>query len=197
MARDTAASARRPLVAIGSRNRAKVNGVRKAFRHFFRRAEFKDIDLTSKVKIQPMGLDETVKGARDRAELAIKEGKADFGVGVEAGIIRLAEENAREGFFLNVQIAAVVDSAGQLSFGSSSGFPIPARFVSLIEGRQVCPRPDRREEDPRGGRGRLPSQQGTPLKGGDDRAVRLHGPDTLVEQGDLRAGLRKRPSARF
>jgi len=137
MARDTAASARRPLVAIGSRNRAKVNGVRKAFRHFFRRAEFKDIDLTSKVKIQPMGLDETVKGARQRAELAIKEGKADFGVGVEAGIIRLAEENAREGFFLNVQIAAVVDSDGHLSFGSSSGFPIPTRFVSLIEAEQA------------------------------------------------------------
>jgi inosine/xanthosine triphosphatase len=137
MARKTAASARRPIVAIGSRNRAKVNGVRKAFRHFFHGAQFKEVDLTTRVKTQPMGLDETAKGARQRAELAIKEGKADFGVGVEAGIIRLAEEDAGEGFFLNVQIAAVVDSTGRLSFGSSSGFPIPTRFVSLIEAEQA------------------------------------------------------------
>jgi inosine/xanthosine triphosphatase len=137
MARKTAASPRRPLVAIGSRNRAKVSGVKKAFRGFFRGAEFKEVDLTSRVKTQPMGLNETVKGARQRAELAIKEDKADFGVGVEAGIIRLADENAEEGFFLNVQIAAVVDSTGRLSFGSSSGFPIPTRFVSLIEAEQA------------------------------------------------------------
>jgi inosine/xanthosine triphosphatase len=137
MARKTADSPRRPLVAIGSRNRAKVSGVKKAFRGFFRGAEFKEVDLTSRVKTQPMGLDETVEGARQRAELAIKEGEADFGVGVEAGIIRLAEENKGEGFFLNVQIAAVVDSAGRLSFGSSSGFPIPTKFVSLIEAEQA------------------------------------------------------------
>jgi inosine/xanthosine triphosphatase len=137
MARKSAASARRPLVAIGSRNRAKVDGVKKAFRDFFRGAEFKEVDLTTRVKTQPMGLAETVKGARQRAELAIKEDKADFGVGVEAGIIRLAEENKGEGFFLNVQIAAVVDSAGRLSFGSSSGFPIPTKFVSLIEAEQA------------------------------------------------------------
>jgi len=132
MARRIVASIRRPIVAIGSKNLAKAEGVRKAFRRFFRGAEFKEVDLTTRVKIQPMGLDETVKGARRRAELAIKEGNADFGVGVEAGIIKVAE-----GFFLNVQIAAVVDSAGQLSFGSSSGFPIPTRFVSLIEGEQA------------------------------------------------------------
>jgi inosine/xanthosine triphosphatase len=132
MARKIVASIRRPTVAIGSKNLAKAKGIRKAFRRFFRGAEFKEVDLTTRVKIQPMGLDETVKGARRRAELAIREGNADFGVGVEAGIIRVAE-----GFFLNVQIAAVVDSGGRLSFGSSSGFPIPTRFVSLIEGEQA------------------------------------------------------------
>jgi len=132
MAPKTVAPARRPLVAIGSRNRAKVKGVRRAFRRFFRGTEFKEVDLTTRVKTQPMGLDQTAKGARQRAELAIKEGEADFGVGVEAGIIRLAQEDAEGGFFLNVQIAAVVDSSGRLSFGSSSGFPIPTKFVSLI-----------------------------------------------------------------
>jgi inosine/xanthosine triphosphatase len=124
------------VVAIGSRNRAKVEGVRKAFAHFFRGVELKELDLTAKVKVQPMTLEETVGGARKRAEFAVKEKGADFGVGVEAGIIKLVE-NKGEGFFLNVQIAAIVDSSGHLSFGSSSGFPIPTKFVSLIEDKRV------------------------------------------------------------
>ena len=126
-----------PLVAIGSRNRAKVRGVRKVFKNFFRSAHFKEVDLTARVKTQPMGLDDTARGARQRAVLAIKERGADFGVGVEAGIIGLSAEKGGERFFLNVQIAAVVDSLGHLSFGLSSGFPIPPRFVSLIEAEQV------------------------------------------------------------
>jgi inosine/xanthosine triphosphatase len=137
MARKTVALPRRPVVAIGSRNRAKVKGVSKAFSRFFDGPLFKGVDLTTRVKTQPMGLDETVDGARRRAEVAIRETKADFGVGVEAGIIRLTEERTDDEFFLNVQIASVVDSAGRLSFGSSSGFPIPTKFVSLIEAQQA------------------------------------------------------------
>ena len=128
-----ASSVRRPVVAVGSRNRAKVEGVRRAFTHFFKGVELKELDLTARLKIQPMSLDETVKGARQRAEFAIKEMSADFGVGVEAGIIRLVEESEGHGFFLNVQIAAIVDSARHLSFGSSSGFPIPTKLVAALE----------------------------------------------------------------
>jgi inosine/xanthosine triphosphatase len=116
------------VVAIGSRNRAKTKGVRMAFKPFFRGAEFKELDVTAKVKVQPMSMDETVMGARRRAELAIKQECADFGVGVEAGLVELAE-----GCFLNIQIAAIVDSKGNLSFGCSSGFPIPASFVAKLK----------------------------------------------------------------
>jgi len=129
MARKVAALIReRSLVAIGSRNRAKTNGVRRAFKRFLRDAEFRELDFTAKVNVQPMSMDETVNGARRRAELAIKGEHADFGVGVEAGLFELTG-----GFFLNIQIAAIVDSKGHLSFGCSSGFPIPARFVTELK----------------------------------------------------------------
>jgi inosine/xanthosine triphosphatase len=142
MARKVAAAAptstiRRTVVAIGSRNRAKVGGVRRIFIRFFQDVEFKELDLTARVKIQPMTLDETVKGARQRAEFSIKKEGADFGVGVEAGIIKLAEENKGRGFFLNVQVAAIVDSAHHLSFGLSSGFPIPPSLVTIMEGERA------------------------------------------------------------
>ena len=63
-----------------------------------------------------------------RAELAMKEEGAEFGVGVEAGLVELAG-----GLFLNLQVAAVVDATGRLSFGSSSGFPIPAKFAAKLK----------------------------------------------------------------
>jgi inosine/xanthosine triphosphatase len=117
----------RSVVAIGSRNRAKTEGVRRAFKQLLRDVEFEELDFTAVVKTQPMSMDETVKGAKKRAELAIKRQGADFGVGVEAGLVELAD-----GFFLNVQIAAIVDVPGHLSFGCSSGFPIPKRFVEKL-----------------------------------------------------------------
>jgi inosine/xanthosine triphosphatase len=118
---------KKSLVAVGSRNRAKTEGVRTAFERVFPHTEFTAVDVTSKVRAQPLSLDETVEGARWRAELAIKSEGAAFGVGVEAGLVELVK-----GFFLNVQIAAIVDSAGNLSYGCSSGFPIPTKFVSKV-----------------------------------------------------------------
>jgi inosine/xanthosine triphosphatase len=118
---------RHSVVAIGSRNRAKTQGVRRAFKQLLRDVEFEELDFTAVVKTQPMSMDDTVKGARQRAELAIKRKGADFGVGVEAGLVELAD-----GFFLNVQIAAIVDASHHLSFGCSSGFPIPTRFVEKL-----------------------------------------------------------------
>jgi inosine/xanthosine triphosphatase len=49
---------------------------------------------------------------------------------VEAGLVELGK--GWPGRYLNVQVAAVVDSSGRLSFGSSSGFPIPAKFVKKL-----------------------------------------------------------------
>jgi len=129
MPRKTVTSGRgRSVVVIGSRNRAKTQGVRRAFKHFLKDVEFKELDVTALVKIQPMSMDQTVKGAKQRAELAIKSQGAGFGVGVEAGLVELPE-----GFFLNVQIAAIADTENHLSFGCSSGFPIPTRFVERLK----------------------------------------------------------------
>jgi hypothetical protein len=62
----------RSVVAIGSRNRAKTEGVRRAFKQLLRDVEFEELDFTAVVKTQPMSMDETVKGAKKRAELAIE-----------------------------------------------------------------------------------------------------------------------------
>jgi inosine/xanthosine triphosphatase len=122
---------RRVVVAVGSKNAAKTLGVRRAFSALSGDVELREVDASPLVKAQPMSLDETVGGAHRRANLALESAKADFGVGVEAGLVGLGR-NWR-GHYLNLQVAAVVDSAGHLSFGFSSAFPLPLRFIAKME----------------------------------------------------------------
>ena len=121
----------RPLVAVGSTNPAKTLGVKRAFSVLFPRIQVKKVDTTSLVRSQPLTLEETVEGAQERAVFALESARPDFGVGVEAGLIEMGK--GWPGRHLNLQIAAIVDSAGHLSFGCSSGFPIPERFVEKLK----------------------------------------------------------------
>jgi inosine/xanthosine triphosphatase len=122
--------ARRTRVAIGSTNPAKMKGTRLAFSRKFGTVALKAVDTTSLVRSQPLTLAETVEGAQERAMFALEFSRPDFAVGVEAGLMELGK--AWPGHHLNLQVAAVVDSAGRLSFGCSSGFPIPGRFVEKL-----------------------------------------------------------------
>ncbi len=83
------------------------------------------------MRAQPLSLDETVEGAEERAIFALESARPDFGVGVEAGLIGLGK--GWPGHYLNLQVAAVVDFSGHLSFGCSSGFPIPKRFATKVK----------------------------------------------------------------
>lgn len=125
----------KPLaVAVGSRNVAKTLGVRRAFSAVFPKVAVKEVDTTSIVRAQPMSLEETVEGAQERAVFALEFARPDFAVGVEAGIVEMGK--AWPGHYLNLQVAAVVDLQGRLSFGCSSGFPIPARLVARLKERR-------------------------------------------------------------
>jgi inosine/xanthosine triphosphatase len=125
----------RKVVAVGSRNPAKMSGTRIAFARLFRSVELKAVDTSALVRVQPMSLEETVEGAEERAVFALESARPNFGVGVEAGVVELGK--GWPGHFLNLQVAAVVDSVGRLSFGCSSGFPLPARFVERMKRARV------------------------------------------------------------
>ena len=122
------ASAGHPLVAIGSRNPAKTLGVKNVFSSFLRGSRFVEVDASSVVRAQPIGLVEVLEGASKRARFALSEAKADFGVGVEAGILTITAHE-----HINLQIAFIVDRKGSSGLGFSSGFLIPESFVRRIE----------------------------------------------------------------
>lgn len=71
-------------VAIGSKNPAKINAVKEAFKDY--PYEIVSVDAESGVSDQPMSDDETIKGAVNRAKQAAEKAAAEIGIGLEGGV---------------------------------------------------------------------------------------------------------------
>ena len=120
-------------VTIGTRNPAKVNGVRQAFSKYFDNLEFRQVDASSVAKPQPKGLEEMTAGATARAKFALSRVGGDFGVGVEAGIFTIGE------VYFDNQVAAIADSEGRVSLGHSAGYMLPRDAMEKLfrDGREL------------------------------------------------------------
>jgi len=115
------------LVAIGSRNPAKTKGVRSVFPGLFPGCTFVEVDTSSVAQAQPIGMEQVLSGASKRAGFALTQSSADFGVGVEAGILSIAPSE-----HINLQIAVIVDKEGRSGTGLSCGFLIPDKFIEKM-----------------------------------------------------------------
>ncbi|MDV3278036.1 MAG: inosine/xanthosine triphosphatase [Nitrososphaerales archaeon] len=107
------------IIAVGTKNPAKLEGIRRAFTQYYDDVKLRPVDSSSVARPQPVGLVQMVEGAIARARFAISNTGDDFGVGVEAGIFMIGD-----GYFDHQQ-AAVVDSKGRVSLGHSAGYPLP------------------------------------------------------------------------
>ena len=121
------------IVAVGTKNPAKLEGVRRAFLRYFPDVEVRPVDSSSVSRAQPVGLDQMVEGARARAEFALASAGGDYGVGVEAGIFRIG------GVYFDHQQAAVASPSGRASLGHSAGYMLPAAEMErlLAEGKEL------------------------------------------------------------
>ncbi|WP_079510100.1 DUF84 family protein [Mesobacillus jeotgali] len=71
-------------VAIGSKNPAKINAVKEAFKDTD--VEIISIDAESGVSDQPMSDEETIRGAVNRAKQSAEKAEAEIGIGLEGGV---------------------------------------------------------------------------------------------------------------
>jgi inosine/xanthosine triphosphatase len=71
-------------IAVGSKNPAKVEAVKLAYGHD---VEIITINVDSGVANQPFSDEETIQGATNRAKNCLKETDADFGIGLEGGVV--------------------------------------------------------------------------------------------------------------
>ena len=135
------------LVAIGSGNPVKVNAVKNVFKKAFvkfRKAGlcqspalsifFVNFEVNSSVSDQPIGDDEIIKGAINRAKLARKKSGADFGVGLEGGVIETKFGMMESAW------CAVVNNKKTVSLGGGMHFLIPKKIAKRIRrGEELGP----------------------------------------------------------
>ena len=112
-------------VVVGSLNPVKVNAVRRAFR-LLCDPIVKGAKVASGVPAQPIGLREILLGALNRATRALKAEEADYGVGIEAGVI-IADAGPIE-----IQVAVISDRSSRVSIGLSQGFMLPLHWLDEL-----------------------------------------------------------------
>jgi len=113
-------------VAVGSRNPVKVSAVEEVFSEVFGEVEVLSVEVDPGVPPQPVGL-ETVRGAENRARRALEVTGADYGVGVEGGLLRLW------GRWYNLGFVAVIDKMGFMGTATSGWFELPPSFVERLK----------------------------------------------------------------
>ena len=112
-------------VRVGSQNEPKIAAVRSAIAAYAPAAEVCGSEVASGVPEQPVGFEEIVLCARNRAAAAHGGGDCDLAVGIEDGLVALPAGAATvAGEHVNIGCAAVSDGR-RVSLGFSSAFVYP------------------------------------------------------------------------
>ena len=146
-------------VLVGSKNEPKIAAVRAAIDAFVPGVDVSGVNVPSGVAEQPVGFEEIVRGARNRAGAAVDAGDCDLGVGIEDGLVSLPNgAGAGTEEMMNIGCAAVSDGQ-RVSVGFSSGFAYPPAVSeeAVRESAPIGELFDRMWRERSGERERIPS----------------------------------------
>jgi inosine/xanthosine triphosphatase len=117
------------LVNIGSTNPVKIQAVTRAFRRVWpeKTWQFVGVQVASGIAAQPMSDGESLKGARQRAHLALVQNQASFGVGLEGGVQAIGSD------WFDCGWVVVVDQYGTEGLGSTARIITPPKMVQLLK----------------------------------------------------------------
>ncbi|KAA0549052.1 DUF84 family protein [Bacillus sp. BGMRC 2118] len=117
-------------IAIGSKNFAKVEAVKEIFGN----QEIISISVPSNVSNQPFSDEETMTGARNRANNALIEARTNIGIGLEGGVVQMKDD-----LYL-CNWGAIVDENGYYAVASGAKILLPKEVGrELIKGRELGP----------------------------------------------------------
>jgi len=116
-------------INIATKNEIKVGALREAVAgyEFLRDAEVEGIETGSGVSDQPGSLDETVRGAKNRAQNAFKE--CALSAGIEDGLMEVPGSLTG---FMNITVCSFYDGSRHY-LGLSAGFEYPPAAVELVK----------------------------------------------------------------
>ncbi|MEG3224627.1 MAG: inosine/xanthosine triphosphatase [Methanobacteriales archaeon Met13] len=120
-------------VSVGTKNPVKVKATRNVLLKIYPSVEVTGLDVDSGVRDQPIGLNETVKGAVNRAK-NVYNSEVDLSVGIESGL--LETPNSITGY-LDLQWCCIYDGEKE-TLGVSAGFEYPPAVVEeVLKGKEV------------------------------------------------------------
>src|SRR5690349_18157435 len=116
-------------IAVGSKNPVKLAAARAVVTRLAPKVVVAAVAVPSGVPDQPFGDEETIRGALARARAARERLDADFGVGLEGGVVEESDGSMR-----TCAWAAVVSRSGRHGVGGSLAMPLPDSVAQMIRG---------------------------------------------------------------
>lgn len=121
---------RQNLVIVGSRNPVKINCTNSGFHQVFEGTYLVEgLNVSSDVEAQPVGDEQTYKGAFNRAKNSKAVfPEADFWVGIEGGVEKFHGEMAAFAWVV------VLDRNGKIGKAKTSIFFLPKAIADMVDG---------------------------------------------------------------
>ena len=116
----------KPIIAVGSKNAAKIKAAKIVVNKLFPKARIISFDVSSDVSSQPLTDDETIKGAINRAKKAFRLSSADFAIGMEGGLHKIGNHWFECGWI------AVIDKNGKIGLGSSGRYHLSNKLAKKV-----------------------------------------------------------------
>ena len=112
-------------IAIGSTNPTKTRAVENVMRSVFDDLEVVAMEVPSGISAQPIGDEETRRGALNRAQAVLELAGADWGFGLEGGIVQ-----TEYGVMTNAW-CVIVERDGKIGVGGSANMLLPQTVARL------------------------------------------------------------------
>ena len=123
------------IIRVGSMNPVKLGAIREVMATRFPEARFQPVAAPSEVSDQPLGLEETLRGAKNRAKNAFAE--CFLSVALESGLVEVPGSNTG---YMNLTACAIFDGR-EMYLGLGPAFELPPEVTRLVveEGLELDP----------------------------------------------------------
>jgi inosine/xanthosine triphosphatase len=120
-------------ITVGSKNPVKLQATRNVLEKIYSELTVRAVEADSEVPDQPLGLDQTIEGAINRAKNAYTP-DIDLSVGIESGLMKTPHSLTG---YLDLQWCAIYDGE-KITLGVSAGFEYPPMVLEeVLMGKEV------------------------------------------------------------